>query len=187
LVTSTLIDEYLLVARELFKKDFMHIGLGSISMKLKADKMIINKKNKHVNEEDFIKTLHILKEDMAWEEATDDVKVHSKIYEQVPSAKAIIHICPKNVITYSLKRHNCLKPIDFIGKHFIKKVNIIEINSLQEWEENKEFIIAKELKHKDIVIIKGHSVYLKGRDLREILKKAVILENSAYMLLNSTN
>jgi len=185
LVVSTLLDEYLLVAKELFDKNFINIGLGSISMKLKADKMVINKKNKHVNEEDFIKTLHILREDMAWEEATEDVKVHSKIYEQVPSAKAIAHIFPKNVITLSLKHHKIFKPIDLLAKESIGEVNIIEINSLQEWHENKEFIIAKELKHKDIVIIKGHSVYIKGRDLRMILKKAFILENSAYMILTS--
>jgi L-fuculose-phosphate aldolase len=185
LVVSTLLDEYLLVAKELFDKNLINIGLGSISMKLKADKMVINKKNKHVNEEDFIKTLHILREDMAWEEATEDVKVHSKIYEQVPSAKAIVHIFPKNVIAFSLMHHKILKPLDFLAKETIGNVNVIEIHSLQEWHENKEFIIAKELKHKDIVIIKGHSAYVKGRDLREILKKSIILENSAYMLLTT--
>jgi len=187
LVVSTLLDEYLLVAKELFDKNLINIGLGSISMKLKADKMIINKKNKHVSEDDFIKTLHILREDMAWEEATEDVKIHSKIYEQVPSAKAIVHIFPKNVISYTLKHHKVFKPLDFLAQENIGNINIIEINSIQEWHENKEFIIAKELKHKDIVIIKGHSAYVKGRDLREILKKSFILENSAYMLLNSSN
>jgi len=182
LVVSTLTDEYLLIASELFEKNFLNIGLGSISLKLKADKMIINKKNKHVKEDDFYKTLHILKEDMSWEEATEDIKIHSKIYEQVPSAKAIVHIYPKNVIAHSLKCEKYLKPADLTGKKYFKKVEIIEITSAQEWEENKDFIIAKELKHKDAVIIKGDSVFIKGRDLKEILKKAVVLENSAYIL-----
>ena len=183
MVVSTLKDEYLLIASELFRKNFIHIGLGSISLKLKADKMIINKKLKHISESDFIKTLHILKEDMSWEEATEDIKVHSKIYEQIPSAKAIVHIFPQNVITYSLKRDNALKPVDYLGKKYLGKVKIIEINSKQ-WDENEEFLIAKELKKTDILIIKGHSVYIKGRDLRELLKKAVVLDNSASVLLN---
>jgi L-fuculose-phosphate aldolase len=184
MVIATLIDEYKLIAKELFEKNLISIGLGSISLKLKADKMAINKKNKHVNEEDFIKMLHILKEDMSWKEATEDIKIHSKIYEQIPSAKAIVHIYPKNAIAYSLKGYKKLKPIDLIGKKYLNEVNILEITSQQEWEENKEFLIAKALKHKDIVIIKGNSVFIKGRDLKEILKKAIVLENSAYMLLH---
>ena len=185
MVISTLKDEYLLIAKELFEKNFISIGLGSISMKLKAEKMIINKKNKHVKEEDFIKTLHILKADMAWEEASEDVTIHSKIYEQIPSAKAVIHIFAKNAITYSLKGYSFLKPLDFMGKETLGKVKIIEIHSKQEWEENKEFIISKELKHQNIIIVKGHSVFIKGRDLKDLLKKAILLENSAYMLLHT--
>ena len=185
MINQTLLDEYNLIAQELFKKNFLNIGVGSLSLKLKADQMLINKKNKHYLEEDFIKKVHILRKNMAWEETSEDVKIHAEIYKLHSNTKAIAHIYPKNVMTFAQENHFFLNPIDFLGKKLIKKVPIIEIGNLQEWEENNEFIIAKNLKENDIVIIKGFGVFIKSRDLREIIKKAVILENSAYILLNS--
>ena len=44
MVSKTLLDEYNLIAQELFKKNFLNIGIGSLSLKLKADQMLINKK-----------------------------------------------------------------------------------------------------------------------------------------------
>ncbi len=185
MVTKTIIDEFHLVSNELFEKNFLNIGIGSISLKLKADQMIINKKNKHCKEEDFVKYLHILKEDMAWEEASEDVKIHSEIYKQHSNTKAIARIISKNVLTFAQNHHNLLHPIDFTGKATLGKIPIIETGNLQKWEENKEFIIAKKLKENDIVIIKGFGIFIKTRDIREIIKKAVLLDNSAYFLLNS--
>ncbi|WP_457560004.1 class II aldolase/adducin family protein [Caminibacter sp.] len=185
MVIQTILDEYNLVAQELFKKNFLSIGLGSISLKLKADQMIINKKNKHYSEEDFYKRLHILREDMAWEEASEDVKIHAQIYRENSTIKSIAHIISLNVLTYAEIHHNSLNPIDFIGKTHLGKVPIIEIGNLQEWDENKEFIIARNLKKANVLIIKGLGIYIQTRDIREIIKTAVILDNSASILLNS--
>jgi L-fuculose-phosphate aldolase len=71
-----------------------------------------------------------------------------------------------------------------LGKSILNKVPIIETNQ-SEWQENKEFVIAKNLKDEDIVIIRGIGVFFRSRDIREILKKAIILENSASIILNS--
>jgi L-fuculose-phosphate aldolase len=173
------------VAKELFNKNFLSIGIGSISLKLKADQMIINKKNKHFSEEDFFKRLHILREDMAWEEASEDVKIHSQIYKENSNIKAVAHIISINVLTFAEIHHSSLNPIDFIGKKHLGKIPIIEVGNLQEWEENKEFIIAKNLKKANVLIIKGIGIYIQTRDIREIIKTAVILDNSASILLNS--
>ncbi|GAB6044667.1 hypothetical protein JCM11957_02650 [Caminibacter profundus] len=185
MVTKTLIDEYFLVAKELFDKNYLNIGIGSLSLKLKTDQMLINKKNKHYIEEDFVKKVYILRENMAWKEASEDVKIHSEIYKQNSNIKAIAHIFPKNVMTFAEKNYFSLDPIDFLGKKNFTKIPIIEIGSVQEWEENNEFIIAKNLKDNDILIIKGFGVFIKARDLREIIKLSTIIENSAYILLNS--
>jgi len=187
LITKTIMDEYYLTAKELFNKNFINIGIGSLSLKLKADQMIINKRNKHYLEEDFIKKVHILHEDMAWKEASEDVKIHSKIYEQLSNTKAIANIFPINVMTFALNHHISLNPIDFLGKKKLGKIPIIEMGNIQEWEENKEFIISKYLKTNDIIIIIGYGVFIKTRDIREIITKAIILENSAFLLLNSHN
>ena len=185
LITKTITDEFLLVTKILFEKNFLNMGLGSISLKLNNDQMLINKKNRHIEEEDFYKNVHILKKDLSWEEMSDDIKIHSKIYETISSTKAIANIFPLNTITFSIEHHNLLKPLDLIGTEQLKKIKIIHITNKTEWNENKEFIIAKHLKLNDILIIKGYGVFIKARDVREILKKAVILENSAAILLNS--
>ena len=185
MVTKTIIDEYLLVAKSLFEKDFLNIGIGSLSLKLQTDQMLINKQNKHIIEDDFFKKVHILKSDLSWNDTTDDIKIHSKIYETISSTKSIANIFPINVITFSLEHHSFFKPIDMLGKKYFQKIPIIEITNQIEWEENKDYIISKKLKDSDIVIIKGYGVFITSRDIREILKKAVILENSAKILLNS--
>lgn len=185
MIAKTIIDEYLLVTKILFEKNFLNLGLGSISLKLQNDLMLINKQNKHILEDDFFKKVHILKSDLSWKETSEDIKTHSKIYEKISSTKAIANIFPIHTITFSLEHHNFLKPIDKIGKKFISKIPIIEITNKIEWEENKEHIISNNLKTNDIVIIKGYGVYIKTRDIREILKKAIILENSAKILLYS--
>ena len=185
--TNSTIDEFLLVSKILFEKNFLNIGLGSISLKINNDQMLINKKNKHIYEEDFYKSVHILKKDLSWKEMSEDIKIHSKIYETFSSAKAIANIFPINIITFSIEHHNLLKPIDFLGKETLGEIKIINITNKREWNENKEFIISKVLKNSDIVIIKGYGVFIKARDVKEILKKAIILENSASILLNSKN
>ena len=179
MIVKNIVDEYLLVVKELFEKNFLNIGLGSISLKLTSDKMIINKKNKHYLEDDFYKIVHIIKEDMSWNEVSEDVKTHSKIYEIISSTKAIANIFAVNTITFSMGNHSVLKPIDTLGKIFLERVPIIEVT------KEKELAISKSLELNDIVIIKGYGVYIKSRDIREIIKKAIILENSAKILLNS--
>ncbi len=185
MVTKNIIDEYYLTAKELFEKNFINVGVGSLSLKLKADQMLINKKNKHYIENDFIKKVNILIKNMAWEEASEDIKIHSEIYKLNSNTKAVAHIFPKNVMTFAQENHFFLNPIDFLGKKNLYKIPIIEIGNIQEWEENNEFIIAKKLMDNDIIIIKGFGVFIKSRDIREILKKSIILENSAFILLNS--
>ncbi|EDM24214.1 hypothetical protein FE773_06590 [Caminibacter mediatlanticus TB-2] len=185
-ISEKFYNEYLLVANELFKKDFLNIGIGSISLKLKADKMLINKKNRIISENDFTLLVNILRENMQWEEATDDIKIHSEIYKTYSNIKAIVNIFPKNVMSYAQKYNTTeFIPTDFMGKNTLGKIPIISIKNSQEWEETSEFIISKALKESNIVIIRGFGVFIKSRDIREILKLAIILENSAYILLNS--
>jgi len=183
LVTKTIIDEFLLITKILFEKNFLNLGLGSISLKLDQEKIIINKKNRHIYEDDFLKTIYIRKKDLSWREVSEDVKIHTKIYESISSTKTILSIFPINTITFSLEHHRFLNPIDEIGKNYLGKIPIIE--PTDSWNENKEFIISTKMKHNEIIIIKGYGVFIRSRDVRELLKKSIILENSATILLKS--
>lgn len=184
MVINTILDEYKLTAKLLYEKNMLNIAVGSISLKLENDKMVINNQNKSVYEEDFCKIVHINKKDLSWKETSQDIEIHARIYKDNTSAKAILNVFPINIITYSLN-HTYFKPIDYQGQQILQKVKIIEIDDLQKWEENKDFIISKSLKDKKIVIIRGFGVYIIARDIKQAIKKAIILENSAYILLNS--
>ena len=184
MVVSTILDEYKLCAKILFNKRFLNIGIGSISVKLENDKMIINNKNRHYEEDNFCKIVHILQKDLSWKETSEDTEIHSKIYKELSFAKAVINIFPINLMAYSLI-HRTFKPIDYLGKQIIDKVHIIEINDYNKWDEVKSFTITKYLKLKNVVIIRGYGVYIVSRDIREAVKKAFILENSASILLNT--
>jgi len=179
LIVKNIVDEYLLVVKELFEKNFLNIGLGSISLKLTNDKMIINRQNRHYLEDNFYKIVHIIKKDISWSETSEDVKTHSIIYEKISSTKAIANIFAVNTITFSMENHTILKPIDILGKTYLERVPIIDIT-----HKDKELEIPKIMQNNDIIIIKGYGVYIKSRDIREIIKKAIILENSAKILLN---
>ncbi|WP_456479372.1 class II aldolase/adducin family protein [Nautilia sp.] len=184
MVIKTIIDEYKLTAKILYEKNMLNLAVGSISLKIENDKMIINNHNKSIYEEDFCKIVHINKKDLSWKEASNDVNIHARIYKDISYAKTVLNVFPLNIITYSLE-HTFFKPIDYQGKRILDKVKIIEIDDVQKWEENKDFIISKNLRDKNIVIIRGFGVYIIARDIKEAIKKAIILENSAYILLNS--
>jgi len=184
LVISTILDEYKLTAKILYEKNMLNLGIGSMSLKLENDKMIINNHNKTIYEDDFCKIVHINKKDLSWKETSADVEIHARIYKEISYAKAVLNVFPLNIITYSLE-HSYFKPIDYQGQQILEKVKIIEIDEVQKWEENKDFIISKNLKDKNIVIIRGFGVYIISRDIKEAIKKAIILENSATILLNS--
>ena len=66
MIVSTILDEYKLVSQILHKKNMLNIGLGSISLKLEDDKMIINKRNKTFLEDDFFTIVHINKKELSW-------------------------------------------------------------------------------------------------------------------------
>ena len=183
MVISTILDEYKLCAKVLFDKNFLNIGIGSISTKLENDKMIINNKNRHYEEDNFCKIVHIIQKDLSWKETSYDTEIHAKIYKELSFAKAIINVFPVNLMTYSLI-HRSFQPIDYSGKQIIEKVHIIEVNDYNQWDEVKAFTITKHLREKNVVIIRGYGVYIVSRDIREAIKKAFILENSASILLN---
>ena len=182
MIISTILDEYKLVSQVLYKKNMLNIGLGSISLKLEDDKMIINKKNKTFLEDDFFTIVHINKKELSWKEASEDIKIHSKIYKTISYAKTILNVFPVNTISYSLN-HTFFQPIDSQGKKILEKVKIIDIEN----EDNIDFIVTKNLKDRSILIIRGYGVFIIARDIKNALKKAIILENSTTILLNTTH
>jgi L-fuculose-phosphate aldolase len=172
------LNEFILTARVLQQKNLLNIGFGSISIKTGNDTMIINKKNSCILEDNFYIQANINKKTLAYKEASEDAEIHAKIYKNISFAKAILNLYMPNTIAYSII-HNKFYPIDEYGKKYLKNIEIIEDYKNEKNLNNFLNILEKN----EIAIIKAKSVMIISRDIKEALKKAFILNNSARILL----
>ena len=174
-------NEYKKILNLLRNKGMFHIYQTSFSIRTENDKFIINKKDALFADNEMFIEVHY-KEDLSWQIASDDVDIHSFIYQKVSHAKCIAHIFPINLVTYSLY-HSQFRPIDFFGQTIIGKKKIFEIKNKNYHIEEVSNIIQKEIINNDIIIIKGYGAYIFDRDVKDLAKKASILENSSQILL----
>jgi L-fuculose-phosphate aldolase len=156
----------------------LNIGFGSISFKTGNDTMIINRKNSCILEDNFYIQVNINNKTLAYKEANEDVEIHAKIYKNISFAKAVLNLYMPNTIAYSII-HKKFQPIDEYGKKYFNKIEIIE-----DYKNEKHLTnFLNTLKHNEVAIIKAKSVMIISRDIKEALKKAFILNNSARILL----
>jgi L-fuculose-phosphate aldolase len=178
LAVNFYLKEFILTARVLQKKDMLNIGYGSISLKIGNDTMIINKKDSCILEDNFYISLNISNKTLAYKEANEDAPLHAKIYKKISFAKTILNLYIPEIIAYSTM-HNKFHPIDEYGKKYFKHIEILEE---KDNEKNLKKLVEK-LEKNEISIIKSQSVIIISRDIKEALKKAFILKNSAKILL----
>jgi L-fuculose-phosphate aldolase len=172
------LNEFILTSRVLQNKNMLTIGFGSISLKTGNDTMIINKKNSCILEDNFYIQVNINNKTLAYKEANEDAYLHAKIYKKISFAKAILNIYIPEIIAYSIN-HEKFNPIDNYGKQHFNNIKIIE-DYKNEANLNK---LLSVLEQKEIAIIKSTSIIIISRDIKEALKKAFILNNSAKILL----
>ncbi|WP_024790184.1 class II aldolase/adducin family protein [Lebetimonas sp. JH292] len=172
------LDDYKLTARVLQEKNILNTGFGSISLKTGNDTMLINKKNSCILEENFYISVNIANKTLAYKEANEDAPLHAKIYKNISFAKTALNLYMPNTIAYSII-HEKFQPIDTYGKKYFKNITIIE-DLMTETNIKKLLAI---LEKEEIAIIKAKSVIIISRDIKEALKKAFILNNSARILL----
>ncbi len=173
--------DYKLVLNTLFEKNLFHIYQSSFSIRTENDRFMINKKDTIFCEEDIFTEIHY-KKDLSWQDASKDAHIHSYIYQKVSTAKCIAHIFSTNLVAYSLY-HNSFNPIDYYGINIIGRQNIYNLQNHNNLSNQIENIIFPKLQSNNIFIIKGYGAYLYERDVKELAKKALILENSAQILL----
>jgi len=170
----------------MFRKNFFGIFHGSISAKLEGEKFIINTKDAIFDEmkyEDFI-TIYF-KEDYRYKTASIDSYIHRSIYKDISDAKYICYSMPPNIISYSLKNEIFI-PQDYFGSLKYQKLHIYDPKEFKNWYDRAPVEISTYLKNtSDIMIIKGYGIYTYSRDIKELVKKVAIIENSAKILLQS--
>jgi L-fuculose-phosphate aldolase len=168
----------------MFRKNFFGIFHGSISAKLEGEKFIINTKDAIFDEmkfDDFI-TIYF-KEDYRYKSASIDSFIHKKVYQEISDAKYVCYSMPPNIISYSLK-NNYFIPQDYFGSLRYKKLEIYDPKNFADWYDRAPSEISSYLKKdSDIMIIKGYGIYTYSRNIKELVKKVAIIENSAKILL----
>ena len=177
--------DYEKILKILTQKGMFHIYQTSFSIRSENDKFLITKSDALFLEEEMFTEIHY-KKDLSWKEVSSDANIHSFIYQKISTAKYVAHIFPVNLVTYSLY-HRQFKALDFYGENIIGKKKIYEINDSKHFIEEVENVVQKNILKDEIVIIKGYGAYIYDRDLKELAKKASILENSSKILLKVKN
>jgi L-fuculose-phosphate aldolase len=179
-------EDLIELSLSMFRKNFFGIFHGSISAKLVGEKFIINTKDAifdEMKEEDFI-TIYFNK-DYRYKTASIDSHIHRNIYQNISDAKYICYSMPPNIISHSLN-HDTFIPKDYFGSLKYEKLPIYNPENFKDWYDRAPDEITTYFKeYSDIMIIKGYGIYTYSRDLKELVKKVAIIENSAKILLNS--
>jgi len=179
-----LAEELQQTSLSLFRKDFFSMFLGSISAKSASDKFIINKKSAvfdKASENNFME-LYFHK-DYRWNDASIDSEIHLNIYKHIHNAKYIAYVSPHFTLAYTLL-NNKIIPKDYFGHQEFNSINIYNPESFDDWYERADVEIYRYMLEKDkqMIIIRGYGIYIYDRDLKNLLKKLDIIENSCRLL-----
>lgn len=171
-------------SNSMFIKNFMGIFHGSISVKVEEGRFIINSKDAVFNDlkdDDFITLFD--KKDYRWSNASMDADIHRKIYQNISEAKYISYTMPPFITSFSLT-NELFKPKDYFGSTMIGELSIYDPKDYESWYQRADDEIYKSLKkcNSDLLIIKGYGLFSYNRDLKTMIKRIAILENSCKLI-----
>ena len=188
---SYLIENIKRISHSMFQKNYFGVFHGSISAKTTVNSFIINRKDTilddEVKENSFIELNYSKPKDYRWNEASADVRIHEKIYRQLPSAKYISYTMPPYTTAYSLS-HQEVVPKDYYGHQILNRVVIHDPKDFSNWHKRAAYEITSFFKKNSdhLLLIKGFGLVSYDRDLTEMVKKVAILENSCKLLTMGT-
>ena len=187
-----LLKELKLISYSMFSKNYFGVFHGSISAKVNINEFVINKKEiilDEVDEHGFTRLTCNTRKDYRWKEASPDTDIHHEIYKILPNAKYISYSMPHYATAYTFN-HSTIVPKDYYGYKILKEVHVYDPENFDDWEERAPYEIANYFrKNKNhLLLIKGFGLISYDRDLREMVKKVAILENSCRLLtINNMN
>jgi L-fuculose-phosphate aldolase len=85
--------------------------------------------------------------------------------------------------SYALS-HDSIKPKDYFGNQIVKDLIIYDPKDFDTWYKRASHEIFNYFKEQDndMMLIRGYGLYCYSRDLRTLIKKIAILENSCKIL-----
>jgi L-fuculose-phosphate aldolase len=111
------------------------------------------------------------------ESASLDAPLHIQVYQQNPSARAVIHSHGPHIVAITLNGDNFV-PVDFEGQYYFPVVPVIGI-PYDRYIELAPTAVADELKEHKVAVVKGHGVYACAETINLAYKWSCSVELSA--------
>jgi len=184
-----LIKELRSASLSMFSKNFVGIFHGSISAKVEDGKFIINSRESvfdHLEEEDFIELY--TKKDYRWTNASIDADIHLNVYRNISEAKYLSYTMAPFMTSYALK-HDEIVPKDYFGDQMIGTIPVYNPGNFDTWYERAKDEVYHYFKtsQSNIMLIRGYGLYTHSRDLKTLIKKIAIIENSCKLLQRTSH
>jgi L-fuculose-phosphate aldolase len=106
-----------------------------------------------------------------------DAPLHLAVYANNPQAVAVIHSHGPYSVAVTLNGQP-FKPIDFEGQLYFPVVSVINID-YDRYVQTSPALVAEQLSHDPITVVKGHGVYAQAESLNLAYKWTCSLELSA--------
>lgn len=111
------------------------------------------------------------------EGASLDAPLHIAVYQQNPSARAVIHSHGPHAVAMTLNGED-FKPVDFEGQYYFPVVPVIHINYTDYVKLSPSKVAVGLADHK-VVIVRGHGVYACAETINLAYKWSCSVELSA--------
>jgi L-fuculose-phosphate aldolase len=111
------------------------------------------------------------------EGASLDAALHVRVYQQNPSARAVLHSHGPYSVAMTLNGKDFV-PVDFEGQLYFPRVTVINIPYADYVRDSPERVAAILARH-PVTIVRGHGVYAQGDTLNLAYKWTCSLEQSA--------
>ncbi len=177
-----MIGEFRRIGDMLFISGMVDASSGNMSCRTK-DGVWITKTGKslyNLRGKDIVKIG--FERDVRWNSASSEANIHINIYKNIENAKAIVHAHCPYAVALSLKL-NLIEPLDYEGKLFLKKVDVIDI-PFENWSSAKELIVEYFSKNRDkkVVVAKGHGAFAYSETLFGAYQIVSALESSSKII-----
>ena len=109
--------------------------------------------------------------------ASLDAPLHVQTYQNNPATGAVLHSHNPNTLALTMNA-NEFKPIDFEGALYFGSVPVITI-AYDEYVQKAPQAVSQTLKTQKACVVKGHGIYVAGKNLNTAYKWTCSLEHSA--------
>ncbi len=117
-------------------------------------------------------------------EASSESLAHQIIYAYIKEAGAVLHVHSLSAIALSLKQKNSfIEPLDLEGKYYFKKIPIVT-TALVPGAKDLPKKLLDNYKY-GAVIVRGHGVFVFGKDVRDCYLKACTIDNICRIILKT--